>query len=139
MTNCSVTRTRADHGDAADVVAAEIEQHQVLGPLLRIGQQLGGERPVLLRRGAAPAGAGDRPDGHPAVAHADHDLRARADDGEAVEGEVEQEGRGIEPPQRPVERERRQRERHAEALRRHHLEDVAGEDVLLRPARRCAW
>ena len=28
---------RADFGDPADVVAAEIQQHQMLGPLLRIG------------------------------------------------------------------------------------------------------
>ena len=31
---------RADLGDAADVVAAEIEQHQMLGALLRVGEQL---------------------------------------------------------------------------------------------------
>ena len=46
----------ADLGDAADVVAAEVEQHQMLGALLGIGQQLVGERLVLvpaLRRAAA--------------------------------------------------------------------------------------
>ena len=57
----------ADLGDAADVVAAEIEQHQVLGALLRIGQQFGFERLVLVRRGAARARAGDRADGHRAA------------------------------------------------------------------------
>ena len=40
----------ADLGDAADVVAAEIEQHQVLGALLRIGEQLVLQRLVLVRR-----------------------------------------------------------------------------------------
>jgi hypothetical protein len=45
----------ADLGDAADVVAAEVEQHQVLGALLRVGEQLGGERLVLV--GVAPRGA----------------------------------------------------------------------------------
>ena len=42
--------------DAADVVAAEVDQHHVLGALLRVGQQLGGERRVFaraLRRAAA--------------------------------------------------------------------------------------
>ncbi len=58
----------ADLGDAADIVAAEVEQHQVLGALLRIGQQLGFERLVLVRRRAARTRAGDRADGDRAVA-----------------------------------------------------------------------
>ena len=57
----------ADLGDAADVVAAEIEQHQMLGALLGIGEKLGLERLILVRRGAAPARAGDRADGDDAV------------------------------------------------------------------------
>src|SRR3546814_2796758 len=36
-------RDRADLADPADIVAAEVEQHQVLRPFLRIAQQLGGE------------------------------------------------------------------------------------------------
>ena len=51
---------------------------------------------------------------------------------EAAEIEEEQERRRIDPPQRAVQRERRQRERHREALARHDLEGVAGGDVLLR-------
>ena len=38
---------RADLGDAADVVAAEVDEHDVLGALLGVGQQLGLERAVL--------------------------------------------------------------------------------------------
>ena len=53
---------RADLGDAADVVAAEIEQHQVLGALLRIGEQFGRQRRVLAaascRAGACRRSAG---------------------------------------------------------------------------------
>ena len=81
----------------------------------------------------APRGAraGDGADGHLAVAHAHQDLRAGADEGEAAEVEMEQERRGVGAAQRAVERERRQRERRREALREHHLEDVAGDDVLL--------
>ena len=51
----------AELGDAADVVAAEVEQHQVLGALLRVGEQLGLERCVLLvawRRAAGCRRAG---------------------------------------------------------------------------------
>ena len=117
----------ADLGDAADVVAAEVEQHQVLGALLRIGEQLLLQRLVLVRRRAARPRAGDRADRHRAVAHAHQDLRARAGDREAAEVEEVEERRRIDPAQRAVERERRQRERRLEALRQHHLEDVAGQ------------
>ena len=68
MKNWSVTLTRADLGDAADIVAAEIEQHQMLGALLRIGEKLRLERLVLVRRRAAPPRAGDRADGDDAAA-----------------------------------------------------------------------
>ena len=53
---------RADFGDAADIVAAEIEQHQMFGALLLVGEQFGGQRLVLGLRLAAPARAGDRTD-----------------------------------------------------------------------------
>ena len=47
--------------DPAGIVAPEINQHQVLGELLRIIQQFLLEREILLGRPAAWAGAGDRP------------------------------------------------------------------------------
>ena len=47
---------RAHLGDAAHVIAAEIEQHQVLGALLGIGQQFRGQRPVLGWRERRAAG-----------------------------------------------------------------------------------
>ena len=61
----------------------------------------------------------------------DQDFRARAGDGEAAEVEEIEIGRRIGPPQRAIERERRQRERRLEALRQHDLEGVAGGDVVL--------
>ena len=51
----------AEAGDAPDVVAGEVDEHHVLGPLLRVLGQLGGHAPVVLVGGAALAGAGDRP------------------------------------------------------------------------------
>ena len=39
----------------------------MLGALLRVGRELGGQRGVLLRRRAPGAGSGDRPEGHLAV------------------------------------------------------------------------
>ena len=122
---------RADVGDAADIVAAEIEQHQVLGTLFRVGEQLGFERFVFLGCGAAGSRARQRTDGDLAVAHAHQYFGAGAHQREAAEIEIEQERRRIGAAERPVEGERRQGERHREALRQHHLENVAGGDVLL--------
>ena len=126
-----MTATVPDCRDAADVVAAEIEQHQMLRALLRIGEQCGRQRLIFGFVGAAPRRAGNRADGDVAVAHAHQNFRARADQRKAAEIEMEQERRRVQPPQRAVERERRQRERRGEALRQHDLEDVAGLDVLL--------
>ncbi len=128
----AVTLTLPFGGDAADIVAPEIEQHQVLGAFLGIGEQaflVGG---VLVLGLAARAGAGDRADRHFAVAHADEDLGARADHREARQVEEIEERRGVHPPQRAVEVERRQREGAGEALGEHDLEDVARLDVVLR-------
>ncbi len=123
----------AQHGDAADIVAAEVQQHQVLGPFLGIGLELFLQGGVLLRRGAAGAGAGDGADGDLAVAQAHQDLGARTDELEAGEVQVEQEGRGVRAPQGTVEGEGIVGERRAEAMAGHHLEDIAGADVVLGP------
>ncbi len=64
-------------------------------------------------------------------AELDQDFRARSGDGEPAEVEKIEKGRRIDPPQRAVERERRQRERRLEALRQHDLENIAGGDVFL--------
>jgi hypothetical protein len=47
-------------GDAAEVVAHEVDDHQVLGPVLRGRAQLQPQGRVLLRGGAARPGALDR-------------------------------------------------------------------------------
>ena len=96
-------RTELRH--AADVVAAEVEQHQVLGTFLGIGQQFGFQRLIFFVGRAAPPGAGERADGHDAVAQPHQDSGLRADDGEAAEIQEEQEGRRVDPPQRPIQRE----------------------------------
>ena len=124
---------RADLRDAADIVAPEIEQHQMFGALLRVGQQFLADRLVLGAVPAAMARAGDRADGDAVVPHTNQNLGARADNGEIGEVEEIEEGRRIDPPQRPVECEGRQREGRLETLRQHDLEDVAGGDIFLRP------
>ena len=85
----------AERCDAARIVPPEVEQHQVLGALLRVGQKLFAEALVLLRRFSARSRAGDRTDGHVAIAHANQDLRARTDDRKTVEvEEIEETARG---------------------------------------------
>ncbi len=59
----------ADAGHTARIVAAEIEEHQMLGPLLRIGEQFLRERPVLGGGSRPAARARDGADRHDAIAH----------------------------------------------------------------------
>ena len=65
--------------DAPKIVAAEVDQHQVLGALLRVGQQSLLQRQVGLARGAARQRAGDRPRLGHLAGDAHQHLRRRAD------------------------------------------------------------
>jgi hypothetical protein len=121
----------ADAGDAAGVVAAEVEELHVLGTFLFVGQQLGGEGLIFREGNAAPAGAGDRPHGHRVALEADQDLRRGANDVEVLEVEIEHVRRRIERAQRAVQRHRAGGERFAHALRQDDLHDVAFGDVAL--------
>ena len=121
--------------DAADVVAREVDQHEVLGALLRVAEQFLFHRRVQLRRGAARARAGDGADrdllalGHVLVAH--QDLGRGADDLErphVVEVHVR---RRVERAQRAVQAQRRLGVALAQALADLHLHHVARGDVLL--------
>ena len=47
----------AELHDPADVVAGEVDEHHVLGPLLRVLGELGGHAPVVVLGAAAAAGA----------------------------------------------------------------------------------
>ena len=121
----------ADLGDAADVIAAKVEEHEVFGALLGVGKEGFGQGIVFSAGGAAPCGASDRADGDLAVTDANEDFRARADEGEVAELEVEEEGRGVGAAQGAVEREGGQREGGGEALREDDLEGIASGDVVL--------
>ncbi len=71
---------RARPRDPPEVVAPEIDQHHVLGALLRVGLQLLGEQGVLLGVDAARPRAGDRVGGQPVALDLEQELRRRADD-----------------------------------------------------------
>ncbi len=93
--------------DAADVVAAQVDEHHVLGPLLGIGEQLFGQAAVFFFGRAAAARAGERADGDVAIDDADHDLRRAADERHARRAQVEHERAGVHDPQRAIDLERR--------------------------------
>ena len=98
---------------------------------LGCSRQLAGHAPVVLVGAAAAAGAGDRAGDHLAVEQLHHRLGRRADDGDlGVAQEVHVRAR-VHLAQHPVDVERVGVEVEVEALRQHHLEDVAGQDVLL--------
>jgi hypothetical protein len=123
---------RAELHHAADVVAGQVDEHHVLGQLLRVLAQLGTEAAVLLL-GAAPAarsrdGAGD----DRAVEELHHRLGRGADERHArLAHEVHVRAR-VHLAEHPVHVEGVSVEVEVEALGEHDLEDVAGEDVLAR-------
>src|SRR5262249_17295769 len=116
--------------DAADVIAAEIDEHDVLGALLRIGQQFGGEAFVLLLATAARARAGQGADRRLVALDADHDFRRRTDQAQRPRLQIEQERTRIDDAQGPVNVERPRSRLGLQALAEDDLEDVAGVDVL---------
>ena len=93
--------------------------------------QLGGETAIVLFGAPAAAGAGDRPGDDPAVVEAAPSARARPDDGDLGVAHEVHVGARVDLTQHPIDVERIGVELEAEPLRQHHLEDVAGEDVLL--------
>ena len=121
---------RAVLADAAEVVAAEVDEHHVLGALLRVGQQLRGDLRVLLGGGAARARARRSAGRDPAAADGHQRLGAGAGDLEVAEVEVVHVRRRVHRPQPSVDREATDRCLRRPALRRHHLKGVAGVDVV---------
>ena len=117
---------RGVHGaifaDAAQVIARQIDQHDVLGAFLRIGEELAFKHQIGGRVKAARPCAGDRAEQRLPPLQADVHLGRRANQAQrlwAVQvGEIEEEhvGRGVQPPQRPVDVERLGRGLPAEAL-----------------------
>ncbi len=119
--------------DPPDVVAGEVDQHDVLGPLLGVGEELLGHGLVLQGIVAAGTGPGDGADGDLPPLGADVDLWGGADQGEVVQLEAEHVGRGIDQPERAVEIGGIALEGDLEALGGDDLEDIARADELLHP------
>ena len=64
----------AELGDATDIVAGQVDQHDVLGNLFRVLLQLAGHAPIVVVVTPAATGTGDRPADHLAAEHLHHRL-----------------------------------------------------------------
>ena len=123
---------RAGQADAAEVVTGEVDEHQVLGAFLRIGEQFGFELAVGGFVGAARTRAGDRTDLAEAAGEADVHFRRGADDVEpAARLQDEHVRRRVHVAQHAVEVEGVALEGDVGAAREHDLHAVAGADVFL--------
>jgi hypothetical protein len=125
---------RAVLAHAPEVVAAEIDEHDVLGTFLRILEQLLCAAPVLLIGAAARIRAGDWSRLDATLGDLDQRLRGGPRDLEVAEVEEVHVGGGVDHAQAAVDRERLDRRRRREALRGHDLERVSRVDVLDDPS-----
>ena len=121
----------AERHHPAHVVAGQVHEHDVLGHLLGMLAQLGTQSAVLLLRSAPVAGAGDRPGDDLAVQQLHHRLGRRPHEGHLAMAEQVHVRARVDLAEHPVDVEGVGVELEVETLRQDHLEDVAGEDVLL--------
>src|SRR4029078_7682630 len=122
-------------GNPAQVVAAEVDQHHVLRPLLRVALELLGEERVLRLVLAARRGARDGVGRQAVALDLEQELRARPDDLERRYPDEAQVRAGVDPAERAVEVDPGQRRVRAGTQRE--VERLApGEDDLDRLARR---
>ena len=121
----------AEPHDPADVVAGQVDEHHVLGPLLRVLDELCLEPAVLLVARAPPAGAGDGTRDDTAVEELDHRLGRRPDHRDPALAQEEHVRAGVDLPEHPVDVERVATEVEVEALREDDLKGVTGPDVIL--------
>src|SRR5699024_9642471 len=124
----------AGGAELLQIVAGEVDQHQVLGALLRVGEQLCAERLVLLRGGPAGPRTRDRMGGGRGTPHTDQRFRARTDDVDGlalrVDGAQQVHVRtGVHAPQHAVDVQRVRGDRQREPLGGDDLEDLAVDDV----------
>ena len=86
---------RADLGDAAHIISAEVDQHDMFCLLLLVGQKILFQRQVFLPGLSPPAGAGNGPELDLVAFQTDHHFRRAPHKDHAVHLQVEEVGRGI--------------------------------------------
>ena len=122
---------RADLGHAAEIVAQQIDDHQILGALLLVHGEPGLEAGVLARRAAPGRGALHRAGRHVLALAAEEQLGRQRQHIEL--GRVDQRaiGHALLAPERGIERDRIALEGEAIFHGEIDLIDVAGGDVVL--------
>src|SRR5579871_187725 len=117
--------------DAAQIVAAEVHQHDVFGALLFIGEHLFFQTLVFRFVFSAPTGACNRPVENVAPLHFDQHFRRTAHNRDIVHLQKEKIGRGIQRAQLAIDFEWRRLRLCGEALADDYLKDIAGANVFL--------
>ena len=118
------------HGDSPNIVAAEVNEHDVLRPLLLVREQFDRQPFVLFGRGPAPPRPGDGVVHDNAVFDPHQQFRRSADDLKFAHVEIEHVRRWVHHPQLAVDVERVDRRLPLQPMRRHDLDDVTGDHVL---------
>ena len=121
----------AELGHPTDVVASEIDEHDVLGNFLRVLLQLAGHTTVIIVITASTASARYGPADNRAAQHLHHRLGRTARNGDIRVAQEVHVRAGVHLPKHPIEVERVGLEVDVVTLSEHHLEDVAGQDVFL--------
>ena len=123
----------AELADLAQVIAAQVHQHVVLGQLLLVGQQLLFQGLVLCVGLAAGPGPGQGEGVEHAVLQLHQRLRGGTGHLYVRPGEVEHVGGGVRGPQDAVGIQQRPGEGGAEPVGEHDLEDIPLPDIMLCP------
>src|SRR5438874_4463335 len=111
----------------SDIVPRQVNQHDVLGSFLRIGEELDRVGFILLRSVAARARSGNGSNFDDIAEKAHVQFGRAANKGEVIaEAKAEHVGRGVDETETAIQVERLAIEIGFEALRQHHLEDIAG-------------
>ena len=118
----------------AQIIAQQVYDHDILGPVLAAAQQLVGAGFIFNQSRAAGAGALDRPGFDHSALHAQEAFRRGAGDDEFAEVEIPGKGRGVALTQTTIQLERRKRRRIKQALGEVDLKAVARVDVFDGPA-----
>src|SRR6185437_1652553 len=116
---------------AANVIAAEIDEHDVFGALFFVGAQFLLQAQVFGFIFTALTSSGDGAVLKLVASNADQHFRRRAENGHVSHAEEVHIRRGIHAAQRTIDAERRHTGIKLKAERRHGLKDVTGHDVFL--------
>ena len=122
---------RTNFGDSPRVITTQIDQHQVFGKLLGVGQQLLLQDKILGLGGPAFAGSCQWSNRNFTIIYPGQNFRRGADHVVIAKIEIHHVRRRIEKTQGPVNVHRVTTEIHRHSLCQHYLHHITGDDVIL--------